>query len=123
MLRLSRSWQVIVSALSFLICLSIHLFSIYSQLGFWKFNRTGIACNPIHWFQFAGDAAVISSQEKENHILLNCFSVWCQWANMIIRVDKCSSCGIKKHLSKSIQYQPQLFVNNRLIPHIQVVFA
>ena len=92
----------------------------YSQLGFWKFNKTGIPCNPIHWFQFADDAAVISSQEKENQILLNRFSVWCQWANMIIRIDKCSSFGIKKHLSKSIQYQPKLFVNNQLIPRIEI---
>ena len=59
----------------------------YSQFGFWKFNKTGIPCNPIHWFQFADDAAVISSQEKENQILLNRFSVWCQWANMIIMVS------------------------------------
>ena len=92
----------------------------YSQLGFWKFNKYGIPCNPIHWFQFADDAAVNSSQEKENQILLNRFSVWCQWANMIIRVDKCSSFGIKKHLSKSIQYQPKLFVNNQLIPRIEI---
>ncbi|CAB3997754.1 Hypothetical predicted protein [Paramuricea clavata] len=69
----------------------------FLQLGFWKFNKTGIPCNPIHWFQFADDAAVISSQEKENQILLNRFSVWCQLANMIIRVDKCSTFGIKKH--------------------------
>ena len=92
----------------------------YSQLGFWKFNKSGIPCNPIHWFQFADDVAVISSQEKENQILLNRFSVWCQWANMIIRVDKCSSFGIKKHSSKSIQYQPKLFVNNQLIPRIEM---
>ena len=92
----------------------------YSQLGFWKFNKSGIPCNPIHWFQFADDAAVISSQEKENQILLNRFSVWCQWSNMIIRVDKCSSFGIKKHSSKSIQYQPKLFVNNQLVPRIEI---
>ena len=92
----------------------------YSQLGFWKFNKSGIPRNPIHWFQFTDDAAVISSQEKENQILLNRFSVWCQWANMIIRVDKCSSFGIKKHSSKSIQYQPKLFVSNQLIPRIEI---
>ena len=22
----------------------------YTQLGFWKFNKSGIPCNPIHWF-------------------------------------------------------------------------
>ncbi|CAB4030259.1 Hypothetical predicted protein [Paramuricea clavata] len=39
---------------------------------------------------------------------------------MIIRVDKCSSFGIKKRSSKSIQYQPKLFVNNQLIPRIEL---
>ena len=90
------------------------------QLGFWKFNKSGIPCNPIHWFQFADDAAVISSQEKENQILLNRFSVWCQWARMIIRVDKCSTFGIKKHLSKSVQYLPKLFINHLLVPRIEI---
>ena len=33
----------------------------YKQLGFWKFNKSGVPCNPIHWFQFADDAAVIST--------------------------------------------------------------
>ena len=56
--------------------------------------------NPVHWFQFADDAAVISSQESENQHLLNRFSIWCQWSNMIIRVDKCSTFGIKKALTK-----------------------
>ncbi len=92
----------------------------FLQLGFWKFNKIGILCNPIHWFQFADDAAVISSQEKENQILLNRFSVWCQWANMIIRVDKCSTFGIKKHSSKSIQYQPKLFIDHLLVPRIEI---
>ena len=78
----------------------------YRQLGFWKLSQIGIPCNPIHWFQFADDAAVISSQERENQMLLNRFTIWCQWANMIIRVDKCSTFGIKKQLSKSIQYLP-----------------
>ena len=51
--------------------------------------------NPIHWFQFADDAAVVSGQEKENQMLLNRFTIWCQWAQMIIRVDKCSTFGIR----------------------------
>ena len=74
--------------------------------------------NPVHWFQFADDAAVISSQESENQHLLNRFSIWCQWSNMIIRVDKCSTFGIKKALTKSIQYLPKLLINKQLIPKI-----
>jgi hypothetical protein len=57
--------------------------------------------NPIHWFQFADDATVITGQEwPENQHLLNRFSIWCQWSNMIIRVDKCSTFGIKKAITK-----------------------
>ena len=92
----------------------------YRQLGFWKLSEIGIPCNPIHWFQFADDAAVISSQERENQMLLNRFTIWCQWANMIIRVDKCSTFGIKKQLTKSIQYLPKLFVNNNLVPRTEM---
>ena len=33
-----------------------------------------------------------------------------------IRVDKCSTFGIKKELTKSIQYLPKQFVNNCLVP-------
>ena len=39
---------------------------------------------------------------------------------MIIRVDKCSTFGIKKHLSKSVQYQPKLFINHLLVPRIEI---
>ena len=76
--------------------------------------------NPIHWFQFADDAAVVSSQEKENQMLLNRFTIWCQWAQMIIRVDKCSTFGIRKQLTKSIQYLPKLFINNCLVPRVEL---
>ena len=76
--------------------------------------------NPIHWFQFADDAAVITGQESENQHLLNRFSLWCQWSDMIIRVDKCSSFGIKKVLTRSAQYLPKLLIGNRLIPSIKI---
>jgi hypothetical protein len=93
----------------------------YRQLGFWKSSENGIPLNPIHWFQFADDAAsVVSGQEKENQMLLNRFTVWCQWAHMIIRVDKCSTFGIRKQLTKSIQYLPKLFVNNCLVPRVEL---
>ena len=92
----------------------------YRQLGFWKSSENGIPLNPIHWFQFADDAAVVSGQEKENQMLLNRFTIWCQWAQMIIRVDKCSTFGIRKQLTKSIQYLPKLFVNNCLVPRVEL---
>ena len=78
----------------------------YTQLGFWKLKENGTPLNPIHWFQFADDAAVISGQERENQLLLNRFTVWCQWSDMLLRVDKCTTFGIKKELTRSIQYLP-----------------
>ena len=87
----------------------------YRQFGF-SFKLL----NPIHWFQFADDAAVITSQESENQHLLNRFSIWCQWSDMIIRVDKCGTFGIKKAITKSVQYLPKLLINNQLIPKVNI---
>ncbi len=39
---------------------------------------------------------------------------------MIIRVDKCCTFGIKKALTKSVQYLPKLIINNQLIPAINI---
>ena len=74
---------------------------------------------PMHWFQFADDAAVVTSGEKENQLLLNCFTRWCQWANFVIRVDKCVTFGIKKYSTRSLQFQPKLFVNNQSVPVVK----
>ena len=87
----------------------------YEQFGY-KFVRY---LTPRHWYQFADDAAVISGLESENQILLNLFSGWCAWADMITRVEKCHSFGIKKSGTSSKQFQPKLFVNNEIIPPVK----
>ena len=43
------------------------------------------------------------------------FTKWYQWSNMVIRVDKCVTFGIKKFSSRSLQYEPKLFVNNKTV--------
>ena len=57
-----------------------------------KFQQMGYLFSklfaPRHLYQFANDAAVLTGQEYENQILLNAFTAWCTWCNMIIRVDK-----------------------------------
>ena len=76
----------------------------YRQFGFsYQF------LNPIHWFQFADDAAVITTQESENQHLLNRFSIWCQ-----------CTFGTKKALTKSVQCLPRLLINKQLIPKINI---
>ena len=72
--------------------------------------------NPVHWFQFADDAAGISGQESENQHLLNHFTLWCKWSQMVIPVDKCVTFGIEKSATKSIQYLPKLLVNSEVVP-------
>ena len=37
---------------------------------------------------------------------------------MIIRVEKCFTFGMKKVRTKSLQYQPKLFINSQLVPCI-----
>ena len=91
----------------------------YKQLGFSTHDSTDRLFNPIHWFQFADDAAVVTTDERENQLLLNCFTKWCLGADMIIRVDKCVTFGIKKFSSGSLQFQPKLFINTELLPVVK----
>ena len=74
---------------------------------------------PVHWFQFADDAAVINRGEKENHTLLNCFTRWCQWADFVMRVDKCIPFGVRKYSTRSIQFQRKLLIDNQIAPPVK----
>ena len=104
-----------LSPLLFNLCFNTFIQHIKSDQ-YRQFGFSHKLLNPIHWFQFADDASVITSLESENQHLLNRFSLWCQWSDMIIRVDKCSTFGIKKAVTKSIQYLPKLFINNNVVP-------
>ena len=87
----------------------------FKQFGF----RAGLNVSPRHWFQFADDASIVTTNEKENQLLLNCFTRWCQWSHMIIRVDKCFTFGITKKSTRSHQCKPKLFINHEQIPPIE----
>ena len=91
----------------------------YKQLGLSPHDEHYRLFNPVHWFQFADDAAVVTTNERENQLLLNCFSRWCQWSNMLIRVDKCSSFGIKKYSTRSLQFQRKVLINSTLVPTVK----
>ena len=38
---------------------------------------------------------------------------------MVIRVDKCLTFGSKKFSSRSLQYEPKLFVNSKTVPTVK----
>ena len=91
----------------------------YKQLGFSPHDEHDRMFHPVHWLQFADDAAVVTTNERKNQLLLNCFSRWCQWSNMLIRVDKCSSFGIKKYSTRSLQFQPKVLISSTLVPTVK----
>ena len=75
---------------------------------------------PSHWLQFADDTAIVTSLQEDNQLLCNVFSKWCSWADLIIRVDKCHTFGIKKSATASIQYSPYILVQREKIPPIEL---
>ena len=82
----------------------------YKQHGFSTHDATDRLFKPIHRFQFADDAAVVATSERENQLLLNCFTKWCQWVDMIVRANKCVTFGIKTFSYRSLRFQPKLFI-------------
>ena len=74
---------------------------------------------PIHWFQFADDAAIATGQEYKTQVLPNAFPAWCTWSSMIIRVDKCHTFGMAKKETLSVQAHSKLFVNNEQLPALK----
>ena len=48
------------------------------------------------------------------------FTKWSSWAGLIIRVDKCSTFGIKKVRTYSTQYEPYLKIANERIPSTEM---
>ena len=57
--------------------------------------------------------------ERENQLLLNSFTKWCQWSAMKIRVDKCVAFGLKKSSTRSMQFQTKLFINKEIAPSLK----
>ena len=108
-----------LSPLTFNLCFNTFIRYI-SDPKFTQFGFSTSSLNPLHWFQFADDATVITSLENENQLLLNHFSRWCNWADMTIRVDKCSSFGIKKSSTSSVQILPKLIINHDLVPTVNI---
>ena len=90
----------------------------YKKLGYtWSTTTAG---QQLSWLQFADDAAIVASDNKAAQALLNLFQAWCSWSGMTIRLDKCSTFGMKKIQAKYMQTMPQLSIGGGQIPQTQL---
>ena len=87
-------------------------FKEFGQLNY-RYNNI---IQPRNWFQFADDAVAVTSSKYENQILLNVFTRWCNWSGMTIRGDKCKTFGIKKTVTRLVQFKPKLFLVTEQVP-------
>ena len=108
-----------LSPLTINLCLNAFIRYI-SDRKFRQFGFTITTLYAIHRFQFADDAAVITGLENENQLLLNHFTRWCAWADMIIRVDQFSTFGIRNSSSLSTQYPPKLTINRETVQTVDI---
>ena len=76
--------------------------------------------SPTTQLEFPDVIVALTFNEYKNQILLNIFTRWCRQSIMIIRSDKCSSFGKRKHGSKSFQLQPNLFINSEVINAVEL---
>ena len=48
------------------------------------------------------------------------FTRWCNWSRMTIRVDKCKTFRIKKMVTRSVQFKPNLFLVREQVPTVDM---
>src|SRR6218665_2487710 len=93
--------------------------------------QTGIQKSRIHMgptiqnttcscLKFADDAVIIASNVKNTQQLLNIFVAWCNWADMLIRLDKCSLFGMMKRNNSFDQVEPGVYVGGSRIPPVPI---
>jgi len=88
----------------------------YSQYGYlWGPNNS---LNPSSCLQFADDSFFISNSIAGAQALLNVITAWCKWADMAIRIDKCSTFGMMKRGGQYTQFRPGLFIADIPVPPI-----
>ena len=99
--------------------LEIYTFSLAKALVFlWTFwHRASTCLSNFSLLSISTPRSLTCSfaqQENPNH-----FTIWCQWAGMIVRVDKGCTFDIKKISLKSSQIQPKLFINKEIVPCVK----
>ena len=108
-----------LSPLLFNLCINTLITTIKDE----KLNCFGYVydnCSiPRNWFQFADDTAIVTGSVEDNQLLLNTFTKWCTWADLIIRVDKCHTFSMKKSSSKSSQFNPYVKIKGQIVAPIE----
>ena len=90
----------------------------YHQLGYlWGTNNTAWGRS---WMQFADDAIIVASNDRNAQTLLDVFTAWCHWADMRIRIDKCHSFGMRKEHNVFQQYLPAVTSSGAQIPAVKI---
>ena len=90
-----------------------------------KYNHLGYLWGPNvdlrsrSWLQFADNTAIISGDNKSAQALLDLNTAWCVFADMKIRIDKCSTFGMRKQSGNYMQFQPMLTIGGEIIPAIE----
>ena len=62
---------------------------------------------------------LLSAYMMRVKIMLNHFSRWCTLGDIIMRIDKCSSFGIRKSAISSVQFLPKLINKKDLVPTVK----
>ena len=81
------------------------------------YNR---ALSPKHCFQFADDTAIVTALERDKQLLCNAFLKCSMWADLIVRVNKYHTFGMKKLNTKSIQFQLLITLKKEQIPPVKL---
>ena len=73
-----------------------------------------------HCFQFEDDTAIVTALERDKQLLCNAFLKCSTWADLIIRVNKYHTFGMKKSNAKSIQFQLLITLKKEQIPSVKL---
>ena len=67
----------------------------------------------------ADDKTTITALESNNHYLLNLFTKWCSWSDLIVKISKCVTFGVKKSSTAAVQLEPHLMISDQKIPIVK----
>ena len=77
------------------------------------FTKSKHKCNLL---QYADDTCLVSNGPAACRSMLKTTEQWLEWSNMEAKVPKC--CSLAIHASSGKPYDPQLLLNDKVIPYI-----